>query len=52
MMDDDKEKVSLKNRVECTLSRAFVRSRLVFNLREVELFIYDISGRKFLTREV
>ena len=51
MMDDDKEKVSLKNRVECTLSRAFVRSRLVFNLREVELFCM-IYRAKIFTRDV
>ena len=51
MMDDDKEKVSLKNRVEYTLSRAFVRSRLVFNLREVELF-YMMYRAKIFTREV
>jgi hypothetical protein len=44
-MDDDK-KVS-KNRVEYTLSRAFVRSRLVCDLREVELFMYIHIGENF-----
>jgi len=54
LCDDGRRRLTraFKNRVEYTLSRAFVRSRLVFNLREVELFYMIYRAKIFYARSV